>query len=510
MSEIVVIGAGLGGIAAAARLARRGYRVTVLEKRAAPGGRCGRLSADGFTFDTGPTLYLMPRVFEETFSDLGESVESHLDLVPLDPTYRVHFHDGSSLDLSPDLLRMRDQLEVMEPGSFQAYLRFLAAGYDCHETSLRHFVGRNFLRPLDYFSPRNLPLMLKVRAFNSHYGFISRHFRDRRLRAAFSFQNMYLGLSPYEAMATYSLLQYTELAEGVWYPRGGLYRAVEALVGIAEGLGVRFVYNAPVGAIQTEGGRATGVELENGERYAADLIVANAELPYVCASLLQDERDAGKLARKRYTSSALMFYWGIGGARSPALLHHNVFVADHCYRESFDRIFRDRTLPDQPSFYVCAPTRTEPDAAPSGADVLTVLVPVGHLDRSAPQDWTALRERARAAVLGRLSQLGMTDLSSRTIFERVVGPPEFEEELNLPKGSAFGLSHNFGQVGYLRPHNRHPRYGNLYFVGASTHPGTGLPLVLLSAQLVCERIAHEHGTPVGKAPIPLAGGREAR
>jgi phytoene desaturase len=174
------------------------------------------------------------------------------------------------------------------------------------------------------------------------------------------------------------------------------------------------------------------------------------------------------------------------------LLHHNVFVSEHRYRESFDRIFRDLTLPDTPSFYVCAPSRTEPEAAPQGADALTVLVPVGHVDESNPQDWETLAGRARSAVLEGLAGIGLGDLESRIAVEHTLTPPDWQRELNLPRGSAFGLSHNFSQVGYFRPHNRHARYGNLYFVGASTHPGTGLPLVLLSARLTTERILQDH------------------
>jgi phytoene desaturase len=192
-----------------------------------------------------------------------------------------------------------------------------------------------------------------------------------------------------------------------------------------------------------------------------------------------------------------MFYWGVRGERAPSLLHHNVFLADHCYRESFDRIFRDHTLPDEPSFYVCAPTRTDPSFAPAGGDSLMVLVPVGHIDQTHPQHWQALQYRARRTVLERLARLdpSLQRLEERIQFEATTSPPDYLRELNLVKGSAFGLSHNFMQVGYLRPHNRHPRYRNLYFVGASTHPGTGLPIVLISARLVVERVLAEQGQP---------------
>lgn len=190
-----------------------------------------------------------------------------------------------------------------------------------------------------------------------------------------------------------------------------------------------------------------------------------------------------------------MFYWGVKGEKSPLLLHHNVFLADDEYRASFDRIFSDLTLPDRPSFYVNAPARTDPSFAPADGDSLMVLVPVGHIDSQRPQDWAALTARARTAVLERLEGLGVKNLRERIVFEETMGPPDYQNRLNLAKGSAFGLSHNFLQVGYLRPHNRHPRYTNLYFAGASTHPGTGLPIVLLSARLTVERILQEQTAP---------------
>jgi phytoene desaturase len=225
----------------------------------------------------------------------------------------------------------------------------------------------------------------------------------------------------------------------------------------------------------------------------ADIVVANADLPYVYANLLPDDGSAERLARKKFTSSALMFYWGVKGERSAELLHHNVFLADNEYKPSFDKIFKELTLPENPSFYVNAPTRTDPSFAPPGGDALMVLVPVGHLNERQPQDWKDLRDRARSYVLNRLETIGVKDLGSRILFEETIGPPEYHQALNLAKGSAFGLSHNFLQVGYLRPHNRHARYRNLYFAGASTHPGTGLPIVLLSARLTTERILKEQG-----------------
>jgi phytoene desaturase len=495
MRSAVVIGAGIGGLASAARLARAGYQVTVFEKQSTPGGRAAFLEKDGFRFDTGPTLFLMPEVFAETYASLGEKMSDHLDLIRLDPTYRVHFQDESAIDLTSDLQAMQARLESIEPGSFDNYLRFLAEGARHYHLSLKHFVGRNFYSLADYFSPANLPLLFNLKALVKHANYTNHFFRDPRLLAAFSFQNMYLGLSPYDAPATFSLLQYTELADGIWFPRGGMYRVIESLAEIADGLGVSLHYNSPVQRIIVDGRRAKGVVLESGETIQADLILANADLPYVYANLLPDDGSKDRLLEKKYTSSALMFYWGVKGERSPALLHHNVFLADEQYRQSFASIFNDFSLPVEPSFYVCAPSRTDPTFAPVDGDSLMALVPVGHINSNKPQDWTALQDRARKTVIRRLESLGVSDLENRIVFEKKWGPGYYRDELNLVNGAAFGLSHNFTQVGYLRPHNRHSRYHNLYFVGASTHPGTGLPIVLLSARLVVERIINEQGVP---------------
>jgi phytoene desaturase len=416
-------------------------------------------------------------------------MEDHLDLHRIDPTYCIRFGDGTHLALTSDMNVMQAQLEAIEPGSFGGLMRYLAEGYLHYHLSLQRFVGRNFYSYLDYFSLQNLPLLFKLKALVKHYDNIGNYFHDPHLKAAFTFQNMYLGLSPYDAPATYSLLQYAELARGVWFPMGGLYRVVESLVSIAEAHGVRFMYNAPVMQIEVESDRATGVKLNDGARLNADVVVANADLPYAYRDLLPDQPEADRLERLKYTCSAIMFYWGVDKVY-PQLGMHNVFLADD-YRKSFDRIFHDHTLPDEPSFYVHAPTRTDSAAAPSGQDTLFVLVPAGHLAEDAPQDWEALCTRARSAVLRRLSDVGLTDLEKHLKFEVRYSPRDWLSIYNLAKGAAFSLSHNFMQVGYLRPQNRHRRYRNLYFVGGSTHPGTGLPIVLISARLTTERILKE-------------------
>lgn len=500
----LVIGAGIGGIATAARLAKNGYDVTVLEKESTAGGRCNQIVQKGHRFDIGPTLFLMPEIWQETFAALGEKMSDHLELRRIDPTYKVHFDDGLQLALTSNLGEMQTQLENVEKTAFSGFLNYIAEGNRHYKMSVEKFVGRNFYSIFEYFSLGNLPLLFQLKALKKHYANASRFFKDDRLKAAFTFQNMYLGLSPYDAPATYSLLQYTELAEGVWYPIGGMYAGIQALVKIAENLGVKFIYNAPVKKINAGKSRnarwfgirawmVESVELEDGREFKADIVVGNADLPYIYKELLPKNNEAKKLDQKLYTCSTIMFYWGVD-KEYPQIGHHNVFLGGD-YKASFDQIFEDHTLPDVPSFYVHAPARTDPAAAPKGQDTLYVLVPVGHLDERSEQDWEALVNRARETVFARLAkEMGVTDLREHIKFEIVYQPRVWKERFNLAKGAAFGLSHNFWQVGYLRPQNRHKKYQNLYFTGASTHPGTGLPIVLLSARLTTERIIKESST----------------
>src|SRR5512138_3005872 len=267
----LVIGAGIGGIATAGRLAKNGYHVTVLEKESTPGGRCNQILRDGHRFDIGPTLFLMPEIWEETFAALGEKMSDHLQLKRIDPTYKVHFDDGLQLALTSNIGDMQVELEKVEKTAFTGFLNYIAEGSTHYKMSVEKFVGRNFYNIFEYFSLGNLPLLFELKALKKHYANASRFFKDDRLKAAFTFQNMYLGLSPYDAPATYSLLQYTELAGGVWFPMGGLFRVAETLESIARSLGVSFAYDSPVQRIEVDGDRATGVVLADGTRMSADL-----------------------------------------------------------------------------------------------------------------------------------------------------------------------------------------------------------------------------------------------
>lgn len=482
----VVVGAGVGGLAAAARLAHQGFDVQLFEKNEGPGGRCYQLQAQGFTWDMGPTIVLMPEVFEETFRALGRKLEDYLTLHRCDPNYRIHYRDGSAITFTSELCTMGRELERIEPGSYQRYLAFLSEGRVQYRTSLDDFVGRNYSGIANYLAPSMLRKIFRVHAHRRMYAYVGRYFRDERLRAAMTFQTMYLGVSPFASPAVYALLPFTELGVGVWFPQGGLYAIPRALERLAREEGVRLHYRTSVQRILTEGPRTTGVLLEDGTHVPADVVVCNADLPYAYQKLLDSPpAQRERLERMRYTSSGYMLYWGLRRSY-PELLHHNVFFGKD-YQGSFDDIFDRFRVPEDPSFYVNVPSRTDPSLAPAGKDGLYVLVPVPHQHPGI--DWKEEGPRVRAKVLARLAELGLRDLEQQIEYERVFTPDDWAGTFNLARGSAFGLAQNFFQVGPFRPANQDKQVRNLFFVGASTQPGTGLPTVLISARLATERVA---------------------
>ncbi|MBM7119181.1 phytoene desaturase family protein [Archangium primigenium] len=504
--QAVVVGAGVGGLSAAARLAHAGFEVHLFEKTNGPGGRCNQIKVDGFTWDLGPTIVLMPEVFQETFTALGRRMEDYLTLERCDPNYRIHYRDGSVITFTSELCAMGRELERVEPGSFQRYLAFLAQGRTQYRTGLDHLVGRNYSGISDYFVPSVLKRVFEVRAHRRMYSDVGRFFKDERLRAAMTFQSMYLGVSPYAAPGVFALLPFTELGVGVWFPKGGLYAIPLALEKVAREEGVHLHYGRPVERILTEGKRTTGVRLADGEVVKADVVVCNADLPYAYEKLL--DPSVTRLKRKdslRYTSSGYMLYLGMK-KRYDGFLHHNVYFGRD-YKGSFDDIFERFRVPEDPSFYVNAPAHTDPSMAPPGKDALYVLVPVPH--QHSGLDWKVEGPRVRAKVFERLGELGFPDLERDIEVERVVTPDDWATSFNLAKGSAFGLAQNFFQIGPFRPSNQDPRVKNLFFVGASTQPGTGLPTVMISARLAVERILQWTGAGVSTVREPGGTGRES-
>jgi len=484
--SVLVIGAGIGGIAAATHLAHRGVNVTVFEKNPRAGGRCDRISRDGHHFDTGPTLLVMPLLYEAEFRAFGTTMHERLELQRIDPTYHLVFDDGSQLALTSDMKSLQEQLETFEPGSFTGLLRYMDEGQRHYHVGMEKLVNRDFRNASEFFTFNNLPLLYQLKPFVNHYRHISAYFDDPRLKAAFTFQDVYMGLSPFEAPATFSMMPYTELAHGVYYPRGGMYSIVEALMKLAREAGVEFIFNSAVGQIDVNSTHARGIVLTNGQRLEADAILANADLPYVYQNLLPDKNLAEQLTRKRFSCSVISFFWGLDKTYE-TLGPHTLFLA-HDYRENFERIIHDLGLPANPSLYVHAPARLDPSMSPPGEDTLIAIVPVGHLSENGEQDWGKLRDEARQHVFRRLSILGIADLEAHIKFETTFSPLSWRKRYNLMKGSTHGLCHNLTQLGYFRPRNKHARYPNLYFAGASTHPGTGLPTAIVSGRLCAQRI----------------------
>lgn len=488
-ASVIVIGAGIGGMTAATHLARRGIKVTVLEKNSRPGGRCDRFSRDGHHFDAGPTLLVMPLLYQSEFAALGTSLHELLEFQRVDPTYHLVFDDGSQLALTSDMKSMQDQLEAFEPGSFTGLLRYLEEGHRHYHLGVEKLVNRDFRKASDFFRLENIPLLYRLKPLTNHYRNMSMYFDDPRLKAAFTFQDVYMGLSPFEAPATFSMMPYTELAHGVWYPKGGMYSIVQALMKLAVEAGVEFQFDVPVKQIDVIKDQARGVILRDGHRLEAEAVLANADLPYVYQNLLPPDGNAERLTRKRFSCSVISFFWGVDKPYEQ-LPPHTLFLADD-YRANFDSIIRELSLPANPCLYVHAPRRLDPSMGPEGQDTLIAIVPVGHMSENGGQDWAAIRDRARQQVFRRLEMLGITDIQQHIKFEVNYTPLSWRKRYNLMKGSTHGLCHNLTQLGYFRPSNRHSRYHNLYFVGASTHPGTGMPTAMVSGRLAAARIIDE-------------------
>ncbi|KAL8694255.1 MAG: hypothetical protein Q9218_001081 [Villophora microphyllina] len=504
----IVVGAGAGGVATAARLAKAGFHVTVFEKNSFTGGRCSLLHHGGYVstnqrFDQGPSLLLLPRLFHETFEDLGTSLKVEgVRLMKCEPNYNIWFDDGESFELSTDVARMKLEVEKWEgKDGFERYLGFLQEAHRHYEISVAQVLKKNFTWLLSMARPSFLRHLFPLHPFESIYSRASKYFWTERLRRVFTFGSMYMGMSPFDAPGTYSLLQYTELAEGIWYPAGGFHSVIAALVKIGERLGVCYRLSTSVASVKLDDSdrRATGVTLEDGETLYADVVIINADLVYAYNNLLPESSYARSLEKRSSSCSSISFYWAMD-RRIPELTTHNIFLAEH-YRESFDDIFKQQLIPTEPSFYVNVPSRIDPTAAPEGKDSIVVLVPVGHLldDRQGigrkglvvenKQDWEAMVSKARQTVFSTIeARTGAQDLQGALVKEIVNTPQSWKDVFNLDKGSILGLSHSFFNVLSFRPKTKHASIDRLHFVGASAHPGTGVPIVLAGAKITSEQV----------------------
>jgi len=485
--KVIIIGAGIGGITTAIHLSRQGYDVKIFEKNTYPGGRCGNFEKDGHRFDIGATLLMMTDIYEKTYESFGKNLFDELNLFRMDPIYSIKFSDGQDILFSSDLTNLQKQLEAVEQGSYTQFLKYMHESFRTYKLSMKHIIDRNYFRATEFFNLKNLLLLFRLKAFNNHYSHTAKFFKSELLRIVFTFQNIYVGQNPFSASAIFAMLPFLELTDGVWFPEGGMNQVVQNLLSIAKENGVEILYDQKVEEIILNGKKATGIRVNGDIVYDADIVVSNADLPFVYDNLLPESSAAKRIQKLDYTCSAFMFHWGMNKVY-PQLEQHNVFVSDN-YKENIDTVFKDKDLSVDPSFYVHAPTRTDKSAAPENEDTISIIVPVGHIEENKNQDWTVLKDQARNAILNRLKKEGLSDFEKHIRFEVCYNPKTWESMFNLSRGSVFGsLSHNLLQMGYMRPHNQHKKYKNLFFVGGSTHPGNGIPMVLLSAKHTSEKV----------------------
>lgn len=486
-----MVGAGLGGLAAACHLAGRGHDVVVLERSGAPGGRAGRVEAEGFSFDTGPTVLTMPDLISDTIRAAGADPDGLLRMDRLDPAYRACFADGSTLLVHSDGEAMADEIRAAcGPGDAAAYLRFRSWLDRLYRLEVPAFIDRNY----DHWWQLAVPLgpalrLLWLGGLRGLQSTVDGFFRDERLRRLFSFQALYAGLSPHQARAAYAVITYMDSVAGVYAARGGVAAVPRALATAAEKAGAVIRYGVEVTGILRDGGargRVRAVRTANGERLPADAVVVNADRPVAVRDLLAGApRRQGR--RPTYSPSALV--WHIGTHHGPAAdaRHHNIHFGGQ-WREAFRAVLREgRRMPD-PSLLVGVPTVTEPSLAPPGGSTLYVLEPVPNLDTGDALNWPAEREAARERLASLLTAWGYLPAGTQGIAtERLVDPLDWEAA-GMAAGTPFALAHTFFQSGPFRPPNVVKEIPGLVFAGSGTVPGVGVPMVLISGRLAAERV----------------------
>ncbi|MBT8226360.1 MAG: phytoene desaturase [Dactylosporangium sp.] len=492
--RVVVVGAGLGGLACAIRLAAAGRDVTVIERAPAPGGKAGRLDTGGYTFDTGPTVLTGLDIIAGVFGAVGEDVDAWLDLIRLDPAYRAHFPDGSTLDVIADSAQMAGEVaRVCGPREADGYLRFVSYARALWQLEREDFIERNLDRPRD-LRAAGLFQLAAMGGFRRLSSKINSFFRDPRTRRVFSFQAMYAGLAPHEALALYAVIAYLDTIAGVYFPRGGLHALPLALTAVARRHGVGFRFGERVERVEVTGDRATAVILAEGQRVQADVVVLNPDLPAAYRDLLP----AGErwrpwwLGPVRYAPSCVVLQLGATAAYS-RIAHHNIHFG-RTFRKGYDEVIHAGRLMSDPSLLVTNASRSDPTLAPRGGQTYCIVVPAPNLVSGARRgpgrrlDWPGgLADDYRAEIIGTLERRGYLGLSASIDTARMVTPADWAEA-GMVAGTPFNLAHTMRQTGPFRPGTLHPTLDNVVFVGSGTQPGVGVPMALVSGRLAAERI----------------------
>ena len=487
MSSVIVVGAGLAGLAAACHLTGQGHQVTVVERASVPGGRAGVLHQDGFRFDTGPTVLTMPDLIAEALHAVDADLETLLPMRQLDPAYRARFADGSTIFVRHGREAMRaeiaDTCSDRDAAAFDGFVDWLEKLY---RVEMPHFIDQNFDSPLGLFtSPPAVLQLLRLRAFGRLGREVRRRFEDPRLHRLFSFQAMYAGLAPDAALALYAVITYMDSIEGVYFPDGGMHAMPTALALAAEKAGASFRYDETVTAILRSGtGRVAGIETETGEQLMADAVVCTVDLPVAYEKLLPDVKPprAARRGRGQYSPSCVVWHVGVRGVSEPPVAHHNIHFG-HEWGSAFDALLEQGRLMPDPSRLVTIPSLDDPSMAPEGCSTFFVLEPVPSLDGHV--DWKTeaapMRERLHAF-------LEAEGYPAEVLTEQLVTPLDWQDQ-GMAAGTPFALAHTFPQTGPFRPGNVSKQLPGLFFAGSGTTPGVGVPMVLISGKLVAQRVA---------------------
>ena len=484
----VVIGSGFGGLAAAIRLSVRGYAVQVLEKLDAPGGRAYVHYQDGFTFDAGPTIITAPFLLEELWTLCGRTFSDDIDLRPMAPFYRIRFHDGTHFDYSGDEEAMLEEVARFEPADVAGYMRFVEDAERCKKLGFEGLGSVAFDSLGDLI--RAIPAFARMGAWRSIYSLVARHFKNEKLRTVMSFHPLLIGGNPFSVTCAYALINSLERTWGVHSAMGGTGAIVRGMVKLLAERGVPVRCNTPVVKIRVEGKRATGVELANGEFMAADIVVSNADSAWTYKHLIEPQHRRvwtdRKIDKGRYSMG--LFVWYFGTSRQYHDIPHHMMVLGPRYKELLTDIFKRHKLADDFSLYLHRPTATDPSLAPAGCDTFYVLAPVPHLDSGT--DWAQHAEPYRQAIAALLEASVLPGLRSHIVTSKVTTPQDFHDRLWSFKGAGFGLEPLLLQSAWFRPHNRSEDVEGLYMVGAATHPGAGVPGVLMSAKALETVVPH--------------------
>ncbi|MEP6852699.1 MAG: phytoene desaturase family protein [bacterium] len=497
--SVVIVGAGLGGLSAALRLAGAGRSVTVVERNDRPGGRAGQLRIDGYTFDTGPTVLTMPELIDDALACVGEKLADRLDLIAVDPAYRARFADGSVIDVHTDAEAMTAEIErTCSPADVDGYRRFVAYLEQLYRAEQSSFIDRNLDSPAALVGLDGLRI-LRLGGLRRLGAKVGDFFPDERLRRMFSFQAMYAGLAPQEALAIYAVISYMDCVRGVWFPRGGMHAVATAMADAASEHGVVFRYGTEVERVEVTGGRARAVITTGGERIPADVVVINADLPMAYDTLLPDVRTPRSVRKLRYSPSCALLHIG-GTGRDEGGLHHTIDFG-RAWEGTFAEIIDRGQLMTDPSLLISNPSLTDPSLAPPGRHTHYVLFPTPNTHTGAHLDWGSEGPRYRDEMVATLQHRGLGTITEGIEVERLVTPADWEAS-GLAAGAPFSASHRLLQTGPFRAPTLSRQVENLVFCGANTQPGVGVPMVLLSGRLAAERVTGRTSNQVVVAGLP--------